>query len=431
MVENIETKHLTIGSSAGGVSAALAIREAKKTGKITLISDEPYAAYSRPMIAEYLAGECQTQDMAYRSDELHGEDNIVALSGQRAEKLDVKEHKVYLSDGRIIAWEKLLLATGGMPIIPQTPGMEKKGVFSFTTLNDARNIRDYIDTALAGSLEKQAVVIGGGLIGLSVSEALTKLGIKVTVVEMRDYLLNTILDAETGTIAGNAVKKAGLSIITGHTVTEIEDGTTGTVGGVVLDDGSRLPCQMAILAIGVRPNTTLAIGTGLRVNRGILVDRHMATNIQDIYACGDAAQAYDFVMGDERLSPVWPNACTGGRIAGLNMAGTASEYTGGTAMNSIKYFGLEIASAGMVNPPDSSYETVRGAKNGSFRKLILKEGRICGMVFAGNIEKCGIVFGLMKEKVDVSSFKNLLVADELNLAALPDEIWQKRIRLPA
>lgn len=150
----------------------------------------------------------------------------------------------------------------------------------------------------------------------------------------------------------------------------------------------------------------------------------MATSAADVYACGDAAEAYDFVYGENRLIPVWPNAYIGGRTAGFNMAGVPTEYPGGTAMNSLKYFGLDAVSAGMVKPPDDGYEVLSEKYDTAYRKVILKEGLVVGMVFVGNIEKSGIVFGLMKDKVNVDGFKRELLAHDFGLISLPEEIWR-------
>jgi NAD(P)H-nitrite reductase large subunit len=192
-----------------------------------------------------------------------------------------------------------------------------------------------------------------------------------------------------------------------------------------------MPCELLIVAIGVQPRLELVAGTGIKVNRGIVVDRHMATSVPDVYACGDVAEAYDFVYGENRLTPIWPNAHMGGRIAGFNMAGVPTEYAGATAMNSLKYFGLAIVSAGMVNPPDESYEMLSQKHDHTYKKVILKDGRISGMVFVGDIEKSGIVFNLMKDRVNVNSFKEALVADDFGLVSLPEEIWRPRLEAPS
>ena len=169
----------------------------------------------------------------------------------------------------------------------------------------------------------------------------------------------------------------------------------------------------------------------IMVNRGIVVDRHMATSMPNVYACGDVAEAYDFIYGENRLSPVWPNAYTGGRIAGLNMAGRPTEYQGGTAMNSLAYFGINTVSAGLVSPPDNGYEVISSRHDDIYKKMIIKNGLIVGMVFSGDIEKSGIIYNLMKDRVDISSFKEVLVADDFGLASLPEEIWRARLSIPS
>jgi NAD(P)H-nitrite reductase large subunit len=157
----------------------------------------------------------------------------------------------------------------------------------------------------------------------------------------------------------------------------------------------------------------------------------MATSHPDIYSCGDAAEAYDFVYGENRLTPIWPNAYLGGRIAGYNMAGVKTEYPGGTAMNSLNYFGLDIAAAGMVAPSyGDGCEVLSRQNDGIYRKVILKDDLLVGMVFVRDIEKSGIVFSLMRDRVDVGSFKQALVADDFGLVSLPRELWQERLETP-
>jgi NAD(P)H-nitrite reductase large subunit len=204
----------------------------------------------------------------------------------------------------------------------------------------------------------------------------------------------------------------------------------GEVSSVSLDDGRTIPCEIVIVAIGVRPRLEALAGSGIKTNRGIVVDRFMKTSATDIYACGDAAESYDFIYGENRLTPVWPNAYEGGRVAGLNMAGQSTEYQGGTAMNSLKYFGLHIVSAGLVIPPDNSYEVISSRENNNYRKVIIKNGKLEGLVFAGDIEKSGIVYNLMKDGVNVDGFKKVLVADDFGLASLPENTWRSKIDAP-
>jgi NAD(P)H-nitrite reductase large subunit len=421
----INTRYLIIGNSAGGIAAAEAIREVDKAGSILIISDEPYPAYSRPMISEHLARGCPLEKMLYRPGDFYQRLDIQTLLGRKATRLDTAKHIAELDDGQQIIWEKLLLATGGLPIIPKIAGIERKGVFSFTTLDDARAISEFLKG------KDRAVVIGGGLIGVSATEALVERGAKVTIIEMKERILNVMLDEETSNLETLALKQAGVDIITGHTVAKVNGAAAnGVVSSVTLDDGSQFDCNLVVVAIGVRPRTELVSATKIKVNRGIIVSRHMATSDPDVYACGDAAEAYDFIYNENRLTPIWPNAYLGGRVAGLNMAGVPTEYPGGTAMNSLKYFGVEIASAGMVTPGDDSYEIVSHQNGDRYRKVILKAGRITGLVFAGDTEKAGIVFSLMRDKMNTDGFKEALVAENFSLAALPEEIWRPRLAAP-
>jgi NAD(P)H-nitrite reductase large subunit len=418
-------KYLIIGNSAGGIGAAEAIREADRKGAITIISDEPYPAYSRPLISEHLAGRCPLEKMLFRPAGFYEENGLQAILGQKVTQLDIGEHAVRLADGRTIGWEKLLLATGGQAVVPRIKGVDRSGVFTFITLDDAKAIDRYLRR------EQRVVVIGGGLIGVSVTEALVKRGAKVTILEMKERLLNTILDEEASAMVEERLQQANIRIITGHTVRDISSYLGDTVTGVTVDDGTPIPCELLIVAIGVQPRTELVAGTGVKTNRGIVVDRRMATSAADVYACGDVAEAYDFVYGENRLTPIWPNAYLGGRIAGFNMAGVPAEYTGATAMNSLKYFGLAITSAGMVNPPDKSYDMLSQKHDHTYKKVILKDGRISGMVFVGDIEKSGIVFNLMKDRVNVTDFKQALVADDFGLVSLPEAIWRPRLEVPS
>ncbi len=419
----IRTGYLIIGNSAGGIGAAEAIREVDNAGPIVIVSDEPYPTYSRPLISEYLAGERSIEGMLFRPAEFYRRNNISPVLGKKVNRLRLESHVAELDSGERIVWKKLLLAPGGTPIVPKIAGIGKKGVFTFTTLDDAKAIHEFLGKA------RRAVVIGGGLIGISVTEALVKRGLDVTVIEMKERILNTILDEQASLIAEETLEKNGVRLITGQTVAEIPG--QSLPDGVVLDDGETIACDLVVVAIGVSPRTELAAGTKIEVNRGIVVDRYMATSHPDVYSCGDAAEAYDFVYGTNRVIPIWPNAYLGGRIAGYNMAGVPTEYPGGTAANSLNYFGMDIVAAGMVTLTDSSsHEVLSKQKDNTYQKVVLKDDLVMGLVFVGDIEKSGIVFGLMKDRVNVGSFKQELLADDFGLVSLPRQLWQERLEPP-
>jgi len=211
----MQTKYLIIGNSAGGIGAAEAIRQVDKEGVLTIVSEEPYPAYSRPLISKYLTGERTLEDILFRPLDFYDQNNIIFLPDKKVTQLELNHQTAQLEDGEQIAWEKLLLSVGGKPIFPKMTGSNKRGVFTFTNLDDAKTIDGFLDKA------KKAVVIGGGLIGISVTEALTKRGVDVIVVEMKEHILNTILDQQASSMAEEVLKQAGVEIVAGQTVAKV------------------------------------------------------------------------------------------------------------------------------------------------------------------------------------------------------------------
>lgn len=416
----IQTYYLIIGNSAGGIGAVEAIREVDKKGTVTVVSEETYQAYSRPLISEYLSNERNIDNMLLRPTDFHVKHDVDLILGKKVVQLNPEQGVVHLDNGVRLSWEKLLLATGGMPILPPLIGNNKDGVFTFLNLDDSIRIANFIKEG------QHAVVIGGGLIGISVTEALIKRGVAVTVIEMKDRILNTILDNDASSIAEATLKNAGVKIITNHTVSLIDG--HASVEGVVIDNNERISCDLVIIAIGVLPRTDLTSGTEIKVNRGIIVDRYMQTSYPNIYACGDAAEIYDFIYGTNRVIPIWPNAYMGGRTAGYNMGGVSTVYSGITNMNSINYFGLDITAAGMVSVPDNGpYEIMSQRRDSNYKKLILRNNVIVGMIFIGDIERSGIMFGLMRDQINVELFKQDLMGDNFGLACIPSAILDSHL----
>ena len=229
-------------------------------------------------------------------------------------------------------------------------GSDKDGVFTFTNISDAERLAQKIDAIQA----KTAVVIGAGLIGISITEALVKRGLKVTMVELQDKILSLLLDPKASDIVEAVVKKAGVTIVTGQSVQQIigKPENDHISRRRILTKGEQIPCDLVIVAIGVIPRTELVVGTDVKTNRGIIVDNYMQTNVPDIYASGDVAEAYDFVLNQNRLLPLWPLAVLEGKVAGYNMAGKKTDYAGGTNMSSLKYFSIPIVSIGLANPKE-------------------------------------------------------------------------------
>ena len=428
MAESKMTKYLIIGNSAGGIGAAEAIREVDTTGKLTIVSDESYPVYSRPLISKYLGKGYPLDKILYRPRNFYTKNNISTVLGDRVTGVDYAEHTAELESGRVLSWEKLLLATGGKPIVPRMEGLGLSGVFTFSCLRDAERIDEYLRRF---SRKLNVVIIGGGLSGVSAAEAFTHRGVGITVVEMKDRILNTLLDPEASAMEASSLRGAGIEIVTGGTVIRVNSNASGDVAGVSLDNGRDISCDLVVLAIGVSPRIDLVTGSDVKTDRGILVDRKMESSVKNVYACGDVAQAYDFIYGENRLTPVWPNAYQGGRTAGLNMAGKRSEYPGGTALNSMNYFGMDVVSAGITVPPDDSYDSVVSKHEGIYRKVVTKDGIIVGMLYINDIAMSGIVYNLMKDRENVQSFKDVLVSDGFGIISLPDEIRKKKLAVPS
>lgn len=413
-------KYVIVGASAAGVGAVEAIREVDPKSQITLISEEQCTYYSRPMISEFVSGKADAQKMKCRNEEFWKEKNVELKSCKKAVALDFTGKTVSLDDGEKVAYDKLLLATGGKPFVPKMEGQEKDGVFTFTTLSDAQQLAAKIDAIQA----KSAVVIGAGLIGISVTDALVKRGLKVTVVELQEKILSLLLDAKASDIVEAAIRKEGVNFATGQSVQKIigRKDNDGAVGGVILTKGDTVPCDLVIVAIGVIPRTELVAGTAVKINRGIVVDNYMQTSVPDVYASGDVAETFDYILNQNRLLPLWPLAVLEGKTAGYNMTGKQVAYEGGTNMSSLKYFGVPIVSIGLANPKeDPALEILvkYDADKGIYKKLVLKDNVIVGLTMVCVIERAGIIFNLLKKHINVKDFKQDLLRDDFSLAFLP------------
>jgi NAD(P)H-nitrite reductase large subunit len=410
--------YVIVGNSAAAVGAIEAIRKERCDRPITVISDEPHHTYSRPLISYLLAGDLDESRMYYRPPDFYERHNVRCLLGRKAVSLDAQEKKVRLEDGAEIDFDKLLIATGGSPFVPPVAGRELAGVFTFTRWQDAEDMKRFIQ---ASNVER-AVVVGGGLIGVKVSEALVALKVRVTIVELTERVLGLIFDELASAIARERLVAAGVEVRTGTTVAEIS-GEYGRVSRATLKDGSQLPCQMVVFAIGVRPNVALVKDTAIETRRGIVVDEQMQTSLPDIYAAGDVVETWDPLLGDSHPIAIWPNACRQGSVAGSNMAGDNRRYEGSFPMNSVEVFGLPTISVGLIDPPGDGYEIMHSFDREEvyYKKLVLKRHRLVGAIFVGQIERAGIFTGLIRDQVDVRPFAEHLMDDGFGLISLPEE----------
>jgi NAD(P)H-nitrite reductase large subunit len=357
--------------------------------------------------------------MAYLPEDYYEKSRVNLLLDSEVVGVDSVARQVKLAGGDTVTYDRLLIATGGDPFIPPIEGMaDKERVFTFTTWDDAAKLK-----GIAADISR-VVVIGGGLIGLKAAEGLHLLDKQITIVELADRILSAAFDRPAGRIVAKKMKANGIDVITEDTVVRVE-GEGPEITGVTLRSGDVIPCDTVIVAIGVRPACTFLKGSGVEVNRGIVVDDRMETSITGIFAAGDVAEARDFFSGVKNPMPIWPDAYIQGDIAGVSMAGGTKEYAGGIAMNSLELFKVSTISMGITNPVEpKEYEilTYLDQENYQYRKIVLKDGFLAGAVLVGAVDRAGIFAGLIREKVAVSSFKEQLLAPDFGFANLPKAI---------
>jgi len=415
-------KYCIIGNSAAAVGAVEAIRKNDMENTITIVSNEPYHVYSRPLIPYLLSGRMPEEKMYYREKVFYEKNGVSPILGKKVIRVDVKKRRIKLEDNSTLEYDRLLLATGSKPITLGVKGLEKDGASTFTSYNDVKKILGKIREG-----SSKALIVGASLIGLKAAESLNQLGLDVTVVVRGPRVLRRIVDEASSKIIENHLTQKGINIITKSTVKKIVG--KKVVKAAVLADGRKVECELVVIAVGVQPNTDLAKNAGIKINNGIAVNNQMGTNIKWIYAAGDAVETYDLLSGINRMIPIWPNAYRQGFVAGSNMAGFSLRYLGGFNMNSIELFGLSTISMGLVNPPNSSYETLTRL-NGEreYKKLVLKDNIIVGAIFTGCIDRAGIITGLIKDKINVENFKDATLEDSFGYTSFPKELRRERLK---
>ncbi|WP_019907447.1 NAD(P)/FAD-dependent oxidoreductase [Thermoanaerobacter indiensis] len=408
-------KIVIIGNSVAMVGAVEAIRKYDTSSEIVVISDETYHVYSRPLISYYLGNLVSEDKMIYREKDFYRKNKVETIFGIKVVSIDERKKEVYLENGDSISFDKLLIATGGKPIIPPVEGLNKKNVHTFIKMDDAKKLKE---AAKPGS---KAVIVGGGLIGFKAAEGLHHLGVDVTIVELADRILSTILDTEGASLVSQSLQNDGIKIITGTTVDKIIGDEY--VKGVLLKNGKELEADNLIIAIGVVPNVDVVRNTSISINRGILVDNTMKTSVEDVYAAGDVAEGYDMLVESNRVVPIWPNAYMQGEIAGYNMIGINKSFKGIFPMNSIGYKNTNMITAGITNPQQEEFEIISKIDHNrrSYKKFVVKENRLVGFILINDIDRAGLFTGFIKNEMDITPFKKYLLNDDFGFIYLPKE----------
>ena len=403
-------KYVIIGNSAAGINAAEAIRGVDSEGEIVVISDEDLHAYSRCLTSYFVEGSVSEEEMDFRPKDFYEKHKITSMLGVRVEQVLSDEKQLRLSDGGSVGYDKLLIATGGTPKKQGIPGEDKQGVHTLRTLPDAKGIVSLLKDT------KVAAVLGGGLIGMKIAHAVHHNDVDVKVIVKSNRILSQMVDEDAAKLLRKVVEDNGIEVMTGLAATEVLG--EKKVTGLKLDDGSTIESQLVIVGKGVNANMDLVKGTDIKCEYGIIVNDHVRTSVPDVYAAGDVAQTYDLARGETWTNAMWPCAAEQGRIAGLNMAGQDAVYHGSMGMNSIQLFGVPAISMGITRPRGEEYEILTSEGVDTYRKVVLKDNRVVGMIVVGKVENSGVLGVLMRKQVDVSEIKPLLLREDFDYAKI-------------
>jgi NAD(P)H-nitrite reductase large subunit len=388
-------KHFVIiGNSAAGIAAAREIRRRDSRGRITILSDESTFGYSRVMLPLYIAGKICKREMVIAPRDDYTRLRIKLLRGDPVESIDPKEQRVFTQKGIHFPYDQLLVATGSSPRTLKIQGEDLPGVHYLRKIGDAHRIRKDLSSSSGPVL-----VIGGGLVSMKSLEALLHRKRKVHMVISSDRILSQMLDQTASRLFLDVFQKGGVTVRFHTDVLAIEG--KGRVEGARLSDGTFLPCSLAIIGKGVTPNIELLAGTGIRLNEGIVVDPHMATNLPSIYAAGDVAETVDLLNKKHQGQAIWPLAVEGGRVAGSNMASSVCTLSGAIRMNVVELLEMKAVSAGAEEGQEVLTHLSLG--NSLYRKLVFSGGRLTGYLLAGDIRCAGVLTSLVKNGTPVST----------------------------
>lgn len=384
-----------------GMAGCRAVQEVLKRDPgrydITIFGAEPRVNYDRIMLSPVLAGEKSFADIVINDEAWYADNGIDLRAGARVEAIDRETQVVRAADRTEAPYDRLILATGSDPIRLPLPGADLAGVVTFRDLDD---VEAMVAAAKPGA---KAVVIGGGLLGIEAAYGLSKRGMGATVVHLMDVLMERQLDASAGFLLTEALAEKGVETVLEAQSEEIL-GANGRVSGLRLKDGRVLDCDLLVMAVGIRPNGTLAKAAGLEVNRGVVVDDTLRTSDPAIYAIGECVEHRGQCYG--LVAPIW-EMC---RTLGDALTDGQAAYEGSSLSTRLKVSGVDVFSAGKhLGGPGCEDIVFRDAGRGVYKRIVLEEGKVAGAVLFGDASDGGWYFDLMKSGEDVAAFRETLV----------------------
>ncbi len=393
--------YVIIGNGTAAAGCIEGIRSADSESKITVISAENRPVYCRPLISYYLEGKTTIEKMNYRPEDFYEKNGCEVVYGQEATSIDPAKKTVSLSGGAEIPYDKLCIATGSSPFVPPVEGLESvKNKFSFMTIDDALSLEHVLTP------QSRVLIVGAGLIGLKCAEGLHERVKSITVCDLADTVMSSILDKDSASMVEANLKNHGITLMLGDTVSKF-DGNTA-----IMRSGAKVEFDVLVVAVGVRAATKTAISAGCRCERGIVVNTKMETSVPGVYAAGDCTQSYDIASETDKVMAIMPNAYMQGVCAGKNMAGSDSDFDNAIPMNSIGFFGQHVMTAGSY-----SGEVYEEKTQDTLKKLYVRDGRLVGFIIIGCTDRVGIYTNLIRNKtpLDTVDFESLKVSPELYL----------------
>jgi nitrite reductase (NADH) large subunit len=359
-----------------GMAAARLVDELAKTAlgryAIAVIGDEPRLAYNRVLLSSVLAGDTASHDIELRPADWWRDRGVTLKYGCAVTEIDVGRRELKIANDESVAFSKLVLATGSMPLRLNVPGAELKGV---NTFRDSRDVDLLLTLAAA---RKRVVVVGGGLLGLEAAYGLAKAGAPVTLVHLMDRLMERQLDAPAAALLKSLVEAKGIEILLNANTARIIG--ENRVEGVELSEGHRIAADAVIFAAGIRPKVMLAREAGIAVNRGIIVDDRLQTGVSDIFALGECAEHRGICYG--LVEPAYEQA----RILAQHLAGRTAAYQGSVVATNLKVSGVSVFSAGdFLGNEQSESLVLSDVKRGTYKKLVIADGRLNGAVLVGDV----------------------------------------------
>ena len=361
--------YIIIGNGTAGASAVEQIRKKDKEGSIVIFTREKHPYYYRPRLPEYMTGEARLEKFTMHPLSQYAEWNVDLRLGENIIAIDAEKGEVSADKSGKVPYDELLLATGSNCFLPPVTGNNKAGVYTLRTLDDA-------DALIAASGKtKNAVLVGGGLLGLEAGRALINLKLKVTVVEFMDRLLPRQLDNESAALLQRQLEEMGFSFRLSAKAQEIFGGDSAE--GLILADGTAIEGGIILFSAGVRPNLELARMAGLAIDKAVKVDQNMRTSVPGIWAAGDAAEFNGQGCG------IWPIAMAQGKAAGASMTGELSAYIPQAPSTTLKVAGIDLISAGDIDA-DNTGVSKRFVSGKVYRKIVLEGDIIKGIIFLGS-----------------------------------------------